>query len=56
MAKTINCIIVDDEAVAREIIAMHLSKIERVSVIAQCGNAVEAFNACLLYTSPSPRD
>ena len=45
MAKTINCIIVDDEAVAREIIAMHLSKIERVSVIAQCGNAVEAFNA-----------
>ncbi|GGI57849.1 LytR/AlgR family response regulator transcription factor [Winogradskyella haliclonae] len=45
MAKPINCIIVDDEAVARDIIALHLSKIERVSIIAQCSNAVEAFNA-----------
>ncbi|WP_299114294.1 LytTR family DNA-binding domain-containing protein [uncultured Winogradskyella sp.] len=45
MVKTINCIIVDDEAVAREIIALHLSKIERISVLAQCGNVVEAFNA-----------
>ncbi|TCK68992.1 LytTR family two component transcriptional regulator [Winogradskyella wandonensis] len=45
MAKAINCIIVDDEAVARDIIALHLSKIERISVVAQCSNAVEAFNA-----------
>lgn len=44
MAKPINCIIVDDEAVARDIIALHLSKIERISIVAQCGNAVEAFN------------
>ncbi|SHH46332.1 LytR/AlgR family response regulator transcription factor [Winogradskyella jejuensis] len=45
MAKAINCIIVDDEAIARDIIALHLSKIERISVVAQCSNAVEAFNA-----------
>lgn len=45
MAKIVSCIIVDDEAVARDIVAMHLSKIERITVVAQCSNAVEAFNA-----------
>lgn len=45
MSKTVSCIIVDDEAVARDIIGLHLSKIERVNVVAQCSNAVEAFNA-----------
>ena len=44
MSKTISCIIVDDEAVAREIIATHVSKIENIKVIAQCKNAIEAFN------------
>ena len=44
MAKPINCIIVDDEAVARDIIALHLEKIEHIKVIGQCKNAVEAFN------------
>ena len=44
MSKSINCIIVDDEAIARDIIALHLSKIERICVVAQCSNAVEAFN------------
>ncbi|RZN80626.1 MAG: response regulator transcription factor [Winogradskyella sp.] len=44
MPKPISCIIVDDEAMARDIIAMHLSKIERINIIAQCSNAVEAFN------------
>ncbi len=44
MSKTISCIIVDDEAVAREVIATHLSKIEHINVIAVCKNAVEAFN------------
>lgn len=42
--KTIACLIVDDEAVARDIIASHLSKIENVSVVANCSNAMEAFN------------
>jgi len=44
MSKFISCIIVDDEAVARDIITSHLSKIESIEVIAQCKNAIEAFN------------
>ncbi len=44
MQKTIQCIIVDDEPVAREILESHLSKIEVVKVIGSCKNAVEAFN------------
>jgi DNA-binding LytR/AlgR family response regulator len=43
--KRINCIIVDDEPVAREILENHLSRIEQVSVVASCKNAVEAFQA-----------
>jgi len=45
MAKTINCIIVDDEPVAREILENHLSKITSVNLVAKCKNAIEAFNA-----------
>jgi len=44
MSKIVSCIIVDDESMARDIIAMHLSKIERINVVAKCNNAVEAFN------------
>ena len=44
MSNPISCIIVDDENVAREIIASHLSRIENIEVIAQCKNAIEAFN------------
>ena len=44
MTKPISCLIVDDEAVARDIIAMHVSKIDRLNMVAQCGNAIEAFN------------
>lgn len=44
MSKTMSCIIVDDEAIAREIIASHLSKIDTIEVTAQCKNAIEAFN------------
>ena len=40
--KNIGCLIVDDEAIAREIIATHLSKLEHVNVIASCSNAMEA--------------
>lgn len=42
--KTIKCIIVDDESIARDIIASHLAKIDRIEVMAYCGNAFEAFN------------
>lgn len=44
MSKFISCIIVDDEIMARDIIATHLSKIENIDVVAQCKNAIEAFN------------
>lgn len=44
MPKTINCIIVDDEPVAREILEQHLAKVEGINVLALCKNALEAFN------------
>ncbi|MFL0352805.1 LytR/AlgR family response regulator transcription factor [Xanthomarina sp. GH4-25] len=44
VTKNISCLIVDDEAIAREIIATHLSKISHINVIANCSNAMEAFN------------
>ena len=42
--KQINCIIVDDEPIAREILATHLQKIDIIKVSKLCKNAVEAFN------------
>lgn len=39
----IACLIVDDEAMARDIISSHLSKIEAINVIASCSHAMEAF-------------
>lgn len=44
MRKSVSCIIVDDETIAREIIASHVSKIDNIIVTAQCKNAIEAFN------------
>ena len=44
MQKIIQCIIVDDERVAREILESHLSKIEAVQIAGSCKSAVEAFN------------
>ncbi|MCF6181031.1 LytTR family DNA-binding domain-containing protein [Lutibacter sp.] len=44
MSKVVNCIIVDDEPVARDILKSHLQKIDAVTVVATCKNAVEAFN------------
>jgi two-component system LytT family response regulator len=41
--KSISCIIVDDEPVAREILEDHLSKIPQVKIIASCGSAMDAF-------------
>ncbi|MFA9390113.1 MAG: LytR/AlgR family response regulator transcription factor [Prolixibacteraceae bacterium] len=43
MAKLINCLIVDDEAVAREIIETHLSRINAFRLAGSCKNAMEAF-------------
>ncbi len=40
----ISCIIVDDEAIAREVIATHISKIPNIKIVASCSNAIEAFS------------
>ncbi len=44
MFRTIKCLIVDDEPVAREILENHLAKIDAVEVVAGCKNALEAFH------------
>ncbi|GAA0719600.1 LytTR family DNA-binding domain-containing protein [Aquimarina litoralis] len=44
MNPKISCIIVDDEPTARDIIASHLEKIDRIDVVAVCASALEAFN------------
>ncbi len=44
MAKTISCIIVDDEPMAREIIENHLKRIDSIQIKGSCKNAIEAFN------------
>ena len=43
MNKTIQCIIVDDEPVAREIMESHLNKISSINIVASCKNAMDAF-------------
>ena len=45
MPKVIQCLIVDDEPVAREILESHLAKISTVNVVGSCKNALEAFHA-----------
>ncbi|WP_115462180.1 LytR/AlgR family response regulator transcription factor [Winogradskyella aurantiaca] len=44
MTRSINCIIVDDESVARGVIATHLTSMTGVTIVAQCSNAIDAFN------------
>ena len=44
MSYPVNCIIVDDEPIAREILENHLKKIDKIKVIGSCKNAIEAFN------------
>ena len=44
MTKIINCILVDDEPIAREILEGHLQKIDTLNLVASCKNAMEAFN------------
>jgi len=44
MVKNVNCIIVDDEPMAREILINHLQKIEAITIVDSCKNAIEAFN------------
>lgn len=44
MSKFITCLIVDDEAIARDIIEMHLMKMDHIEIVGKCQNAIEAFN------------
>ena len=44
MHNTFQCLIVDDEPVAREILENHLRKVSAVNIVASCKNAMEAFN------------
>jgi DNA-binding LytR/AlgR family response regulator len=37
--------IVDDESIAREVIATHLSKIPNIRIVASCSSAIEAFKS-----------
>ncbi|MFI1773261.1 LytR/AlgR family response regulator transcription factor [Thalassobellus citreus] len=46
----ISCLIVDDEAIARDIIETHLNKIPNIKIVAKCSNAIEAFNAIRNHT------
>ena len=43
MPKIFQCLIVDDEPVAREILENHLKKISAANIVASCKNAMEAF-------------
>ncbi len=45
MPETIQCLIVDDEPVAREILESHLAKIQTIHVVGSCKSALEAFNS-----------
>ena len=43
--KKINCIIADDEGLARDVIKRHVSQLERLNVVAVCANGIEVFSA-----------
>ena len=45
MHRTVKCIVVDDEPVARDVLESLLSGIEAVELVALCKNSIEAFNA-----------
>ncbi|UZR98364.1 LytR/AlgR family response regulator transcription factor [Chondrinema litorale] len=41
--KKINCMVVDDEPTAREILKMHIEKLDGLVLVGTCKNAIEAF-------------
>ena len=43
----INCLIVDDEPLAREIIRMHISRLQGWNIAGECINAMEAYEALI---------
>jgi len=43
MPKVLQCLIVDDEPIAREILENHIKNISNINIVASCKNAMEAF-------------
>ncbi|MBT3210352.1 MAG: response regulator transcription factor [Bacteroidetes bacterium] len=43
--KTYNCIIVDDESLAQDLIETHLTKISNINIVSKCHTAMEALQA-----------
>jgi DNA-binding LytR/AlgR family response regulator len=43
--KKINCIIADDEPLARDVIKRHIHQLDRLHIVATCANGLEAFTA-----------
>lgn len=41
----LNCLIVDDEPLAQEVLAAHIAKVPSLNLVQQCSNAMEAFEA-----------
>ena len=44
VSSKINCLVVDDEPPARSIIKNYIERISRLYLVAECNNAVDAFN------------
>ncbi len=44
MPDIVQCLIVDDEPMAREILENHIEKFDSVKLVGTCKNALEAFN------------
>ncbi|CAM1363638.1 LytR/AlgR family response regulator transcription factor [Tenacibaculum xiamenense] len=44
MKKQVNCIIIDDEPMAREILATYIDKIPNINLIKSCSSAMEGLN------------
>ena len=40
----INCLVVDDEPLAAELVATHIAKTPELALVGTCGNAIEAFS------------
>lgn len=41
--KKINCVIADDEMLAREVIQSHVSKLDNLNLVGTCANGIEAY-------------
>lgn len=49
--KKLNCMIADDEALAREVIESHVQSIDRLQLVAVCSTGIEVYNT--LKTKPT---